>query len=92
MDLDPSFYSHPCRCSGTFTITTAQLEAGEEVVQCDGCSERCRVEYDVIEEGEEQEGQGEEKEEEDLAETIMEDSLGGVGTSASSGDARGGVS
>lgn len=43
------FYSHPCRCSGTYIISVAELEDGIEVIQCDGCSERCRVEYEVVE-------------------------------------------
>jgi hypothetical protein len=33
-------------------ITEGQLERGVEVVQCDGCSERCRVEYEVVFDGE----------------------------------------
>lgn len=50
-DEEPVYYSHPCRCSGEFIITTVQLESGAELVQCDGCSERCRVEYQVVVEG-----------------------------------------
>lgn len=49
-ESEPSHYTHPCRCSGTFTITTAQLEQGIDLIQCDGCTERCRVEYEVVEE------------------------------------------
>jgi hypothetical protein len=51
-DPEPTYYTHPCRCSGTFIITTAQLEQGVELIQCDGCTERCRVEYEVLEEEE----------------------------------------
>lgn len=53
IDQDPSYYTHLCRCSGTFVISMEQLEEGMEVVQCDGCSERCRVEYEVLEAAEE---------------------------------------
>lgn len=47
---EPVFYTHPCRCSSQFQITREQLENGVEIVTCEGCSERCRVEYDVVEE------------------------------------------
>ncbi|GAA5861188.1 hypothetical protein JCM1840_003109 [Sporobolomyces johnsonii] len=49
-DPEPAFYTHPCRCSSQFKITREQLEDGVEVVGCEGCSERCRVEYEVVEE------------------------------------------
>ncbi len=58
-DPEPTYYTHPCRCSGTFVITTPQLEHGIELVQCDGCTERCRVEYEVLEEEEEEDAQEE---------------------------------
>lgn len=45
----PTHYSHPCRCSGTFIVREEDLEAGVEVFQCDGCTERCRVEYEELE-------------------------------------------
>lgn len=48
-DAEPDFYTYPCRCSGIFVIIREQLETGVEVVQCDGCSERCRVEYEAEE-------------------------------------------
>ncbi|TNY22195.1 hypothetical protein DMC30DRAFT_349286, partial [Rhodotorula diobovata] len=47
---DPAYYTHPCRCSSQFKVTREQLEEGVEVVTCEGCSERCRVEYEVVEE------------------------------------------
>ncbi|GJN91387.1 hypothetical protein Rhopal_004408-T1 [Rhodotorula paludigena] len=47
---EPAYYTHPCRCSSQFRISREQLENGVEVVTCEGCSERCRVEYDVVEE------------------------------------------
>ncbi|BGP49164.1 Diphthamide biosynthesis protein 4 [Rhodotorula kratochvilovae] len=47
---DPAYYTHPCRCSSQFKVTREQLEEGVEVITCEGCSERCRVEYEVIEE------------------------------------------
>ncbi|GAA6052098.1 hypothetical protein JCM3770_006630 [Rhodotorula araucariae] len=49
-DDEPAYYTHPCRCSSRFKITRVQLEEGVEVVTCEGCSERCRVEYEVLEE------------------------------------------
>lgn len=49
-DGEPAYYTHPCRCSSQFVVTREQLEDGVEVVGCEGCSERCRVEYDVVEE------------------------------------------
>ena len=39
------YYTYPCRCSGTYIVTRNQLEDGVEILNCDGCSERCRVEY-----------------------------------------------
>lgn len=48
-DPDPDFYTFECRCSGVYVIIREQLETGVEVIECDGCSERCRVEYDVEE-------------------------------------------
>lgn len=55
----PTHYTHPCRCSGTFKITTDQLERGEELIQCDGCSERCRVEYEVLDDEDQEPAMGE---------------------------------
>ncbi|GAA5835054.1 hypothetical protein JCM11251_000149 [Rhodosporidiobolus azoricus] len=49
-DDDPAYYTHPCRCSNEYRISREQLEDGVEVVVCEGCSERCRVEYEVVEE------------------------------------------
>ncbi|SGY14455.1 BQ5605_C010g06187 [Microbotryum silenes-dioicae] len=45
----PMAYTHPCRCSAEFRITLEQLEQGVQIVQCEGCSERCKVEYFVVE-------------------------------------------
>ncbi|GAA5989722.1 hypothetical protein JCM11641_002182 [Rhodosporidiobolus odoratus] len=53
-DPDSSYWTHPCRCSSEFKITRQELEDGIEVVGCQGCSERCRVEYEVVEEEEEE--------------------------------------
>ncbi|GAA5825642.1 hypothetical protein JCM5353_007517 [Sporobolomyces roseus] len=47
------YYTYPCRCSSRFKIMLEELEEGVEVVGCEGCSERCRVEYEVLEEEEE---------------------------------------
>ncbi|GAA6043434.1 hypothetical protein JCM8097_002856 [Rhodosporidiobolus ruineniae] len=49
-EAEPAFYTHPCRCSSEYRISLDELEAGVEVIVCEGCSERCRVEYEVVEE------------------------------------------
>lgn len=49
-EVDPSWYSHECRCSGEFVITLQDLEEGVEVVGCGGCGEWVRVGYEAIEE------------------------------------------
>jgi hypothetical protein len=48
-DEEPMHYTHPCRCSALYTITTAQLEDGVDVVGCDGCGDWVRVGYEVVE-------------------------------------------
>lgn len=52
-EVEPEYYTFPCRCSSQFKITTKELEQGVEVVGCEGCSERCRVEYEEVLEEEE---------------------------------------
>lgn len=52
VDQEPSYYTYTCRCSGTYLISISQLEEGIGVIQCDGCSERCKVEYEVVEDDE----------------------------------------
>ncbi|WVR03073.1 hypothetical protein IAU60_000062 [Kwoniella sp. DSM 27419] len=47
-EADPQWWSYPCRCSGRFIITLAQLEEGVEVVGCEGCGEWLRVGYEVV--------------------------------------------
>ena len=47
-DREPDYYTYPCRCSGQFKITLAELEASVSVVGCEGCRERCRVEYEEV--------------------------------------------
>lgn len=41
------FYSHPCRCGGSFVVAETDLrpECSEVVVPCDGCSSKVRVLY-----------------------------------------------
>ncbi|KDE04461.1 hypothetical protein MVLG_05109 [Microbotryum lychnidis-dioicae p1A1 Lamole] len=51
----PMAYTHPCRCSAEFRIALEQLEQGVQIVQCEGCSERCKVEYFVVESGDDEE-------------------------------------
>ena len=39
----------PCRCSGTFRIDEAQLEAGVHIVGCSSCSEVVWIGYEAVE-------------------------------------------
>jgi diphthamide biosynthesis protein 4 len=48
---EPERYTYSCRCSGEFVITLKDLEEGIEVVGCGGCGEWVRVDYEVVEEG-----------------------------------------
>ena len=43
------FYSHPCRCGGSFVVAEADLrsDCSEVLVPCEGCSSRARVLYGV---------------------------------------------
>ncbi|KAG0164271.1 hypothetical protein DFQ30_010214 [Apophysomyces sp. BC1015] len=52
MDYDESSqtYTVECRCSGLYSITENDLEQGVDVVNCDLCSLRIRVLYDVVDE------------------------------------------
>jgi diphthamide biosynthesis protein 4 len=52
MDQEPTYYTHPCRCSAQIVITTTQLEEGVDVVGCDGCGEWIGVGYEVVEDEE----------------------------------------
>ncbi|WVQ94129.1 hypothetical protein IAU59_001207 [Kwoniella sp. CBS 9459] len=49
-DVDPLWWSYPCRCSSTFVITLEQLEEGVEVIGCEGCGEWIRVGYQAVDE------------------------------------------
>ena len=49
-----SYYTHPCRCSGMFTITERELEDGVDIVGCEGCGEWVGVGYEVVEDSEEE--------------------------------------
>lgn len=51
-DLLPVYYTYHCRCSDMFIFNSAQLENGIDIAQCNGCTERCRVEYSMLEEEE----------------------------------------
>jgi hypothetical protein len=52
-DANGAYYTHPCRCSGTFVITESQLEEGVDIVGCEGCGEWVGVGYEVVEDGDE---------------------------------------
>ena len=58
VDENAVYYTYPCRCSGQFVITTEDLEAGVEVIGCEGCGEWLRVGYEAIADGEPQSGNG----------------------------------
>jgi len=45
-------YVHPCRCSGEYRITQADLEGGFDLVGCSTCSLRIRVLYSELEDEE----------------------------------------
>lgn len=47
---DKKAFLFRCRCSGSYTITEAELEEGIDVACCDNCSLRIRVLYEVVEE------------------------------------------
>jgi diphthamide biosynthesis protein 4 len=53
---EEGYYTHPCRCSGLYKITFHELEEGVDVVGCEGCGEWVGVGYEVIEDGEEDDG------------------------------------
>jgi hypothetical protein len=48
-NAEPTYYTLPCRCSCRFIITLDELEAGVDVIGCEGCGEWVRVGYEVIE-------------------------------------------
>ena len=48
-EAEPTFYSHPCRCSSEFIITHQDLEDGVDVIGCGGCGEWVRVGYEAVE-------------------------------------------
>lgn len=68
-------YRYPCRCSGAYVITTADMDAGRDLVGCSLCSLRIKVLFSIYAESEEDEeggegaagggGGGEEEEDED---------------------------
>ncbi|KAJ7647695.1 hypothetical protein FB45DRAFT_734923 [Roridomyces roridus] len=41
-------FTHPCRCSGSYSITEADMEAGTHLVSCSTCSEVIWVGYQLI--------------------------------------------
>ena len=67
-----AYYTHPCRCSGVYTITERELEAGVDVVGCEGCGEWVGVGYEVVDDEDEElmasEEEEEQREEEERAE------------------------
>jgi len=41
-----SCYSYPCRCSGEFKISEAQLEEGIDTIQCNNCTFAIKILYE----------------------------------------------
>jgi diphthamide biosynthesis protein 3 len=46
-------YYYPCPCGDRFSITIAELEAGDTIARCPSCSLIIRVLYDVVQETDE---------------------------------------
>ncbi|KAK4683624.1 hypothetical protein P7C73_g6613, partial [Tremellales sp. Uapishka_1] len=57
----PSYYTYPCRCSREFRIAYSELEAGIEIIGCDGCGEWIRVGYQE-DDGEDEDDEQDDKE------------------------------
>ncbi|KAL7748105.1 hypothetical protein RI367_006461 [Sorochytrium milnesiophthora] len=53
-DPDPVRWTYPCRCGSEYAVDRQDLEQGVNIVQCAGCSLRCRIVYYVIDDNEEQ--------------------------------------
>ena len=60
------YFAHPCRCGSRFDVKESELEAGIELLQCDGCSQIARVLYEVG-------GRSEEEEDDAVAESPEEE-------------------
>ncbi|KAJ2158546.1 hypothetical protein GGF46_003696 [Coemansia sp. RSA 552] len=60
MDFDSEAltYSYPCRCSGSYTISEDDLEAGREMAPCTDCSLKVVVLYDVVDDDNEDNATG----------------------------------
>lgn len=50
MEFDESLatYFYPCPCGDRFSITIAELEAGDTIARCPSCSLVIRVLYDEV--------------------------------------------
>lgn len=55
---DPDYYAYPCRCSGKFVVYGEREPDPIEIVECDGCSARCRVLFHELDEGDNGDGGG----------------------------------
>jgi diphthamide biosynthesis protein 4 len=42
-------WRYPCRCGGTYWITTELMDKGEHLIACNSCSEAVWVGYEVME-------------------------------------------
>lgn len=54
-DDDKDAWTLPCRCGHRYRITQSDLEAGRDVVGCDGCSLRVRVTYRELDDAQDDE-------------------------------------
>jgi len=42
-------WRYPCRCAGTYWITTELMDKGEHLIACNSCSEVVWVGYEIME-------------------------------------------
>ncbi|KAF9056051.1 DnaJ domain-containing protein, partial [Panaeolus papilionaceus] len=47
---DQESWSYPCRCSGSYRITTSLMEQGVHLIGCNSCSEAVWVGYELLDE------------------------------------------
>jgi len=44
------FFVYPCRCGNAFLLDFSDIDAGNHLLACPGCSETIRVDYEVVDE------------------------------------------
>lgn len=48
-DAEKSMFTYPCPCGDKFIMTLEDIENGEEIASCPGCTLRIRVVYTLYE-------------------------------------------